>query len=77
MASAVKTNFVPLSQSHPLLAAQWHPTKNGNVSPDEVWENYTKKFFGAVTRGMNGTNESADLQLKNKGVHSVRETSCS
>jgi hypothetical protein len=37
--SGAKQAFVPLSQSHPLLAAQWHPTKNGNVSPGEFWAN--------------------------------------
>src|SRR5262249_17330451 len=26
----------PLSQTHPDLAAQWHPTKNGELTPDMV-----------------------------------------
>ena len=46
-----KQAFVPLSQSHPLLAAQWHPTKNGNVSPDEVCANYSKKFWWRCDKG--------------------------
>jgi hypothetical protein len=29
--SRMQKAFVPLSKAHPLLAAQWHPTKNGNV----------------------------------------------
>jgi len=27
---------IPLSQSHPELAAQWHPTRNGSLTPDQV-----------------------------------------
>lgn len=26
----------PLSTTHPELAAQWHPTRNGNLTPDKV-----------------------------------------
>ena len=25
-----------LNQSHPVVAAQWHPTKNGSLTPDQV-----------------------------------------
>jgi hypothetical protein len=46
-----KKAFVPLSKSHPLLAAQWHPTKNGNVSPDDVWANYSKYFWWRCEKG--------------------------
>lgn len=49
--SRVQKAFVPLSKSHPLLAAQWHPTKNGNVSPDEVWANYSKHFWWRCEKG--------------------------
>ena len=31
-----KSTKPPLSETHPELAAQWHPTKNGDVTPDEV-----------------------------------------
>ena len=27
---------VPLSVTHPDLAAQWHPTRNGPLTPDAV-----------------------------------------
>lgn len=43
--------FVPLSKSHPLLAAQWHPTKNGNVSPDDVKENNTWPIWWVCPKG--------------------------
>jgi hypothetical protein len=31
-----RLNKVPLSKSHPDLAKEWHPTKNGTLNPHEV-----------------------------------------
>ena len=35
----------PLSITHPQLAAQWHPTKNGNLTPDQVVAGSHKKAW--------------------------------
>ena len=41
----------PLAESHPELAGQWHPTKNGLLVPSEtiksaekIWWHHTKKY---------------------------------
>ena len=34
-----------LSQSHPELAAQWHPTKNGSITPDAVFGGSHKRIW--------------------------------
>ena len=34
---------IPLSESHPELAAQWHPTKNGDLTPEKVTAGSSKK----------------------------------
>ena len=52
---------VPLSESHPELAAQWHPTKNGALRPDQggsgvkgktkkdlFWDKFFQGFQSAV-----------------------------
>ena len=46
-----KQAFVPLSQSHPLLAAQWHPTKNGKLTPDDIKENNTRPIWWVCPKG--------------------------
>jgi hypothetical protein len=36
---------VPLSVTHPELAAQWHPTRNGNLRPEDVTAGNNKKVW--------------------------------
>ena len=35
----------PLSKTHPELAAQWHPTRNGGLTPEDVRANSYKKVW--------------------------------
>ena len=42
---------VPLSESHPELAAQWHPTKNGDLTPDAVSGGSRKKIWWICPEG--------------------------
>ncbi|HEY9740288.1 MAG TPA: zinc-ribbon domain-containing protein, partial [Coleofasciculaceae cyanobacterium] len=35
----------PLSITHPQLAGQWHPTKNGSLTPDQVVSGSHKKVW--------------------------------
>ena len=41
----------PLSVTHPELAAQWHPTKNGDLTPDQVVAGSHKKFWWKCPEG--------------------------
>ena len=49
--NVAKSAFEPLAKTHPELAAQWHPTKNGNVTPNDVWANYSKHFSWRCEKG--------------------------
>ncbi|HIN06663.1 MAG TPA: hypothetical protein EYM65_10590 [Dehalococcoidia bacterium] len=40
-----------LSRSHPELAAQWHPTKNVELTPDQVVAGSNKKAWWICTEG--------------------------
>ena len=41
----------PLSDTHPQLAAEWHPTKNGGVTPDEFGVGSTAKVWWKCSKG--------------------------
>jgi ABC-type transport system substrate-binding protein len=36
---------IPLSESHPAIAAEWHPTKNGSLTPDQIVAGSHKKAW--------------------------------
>ena len=40
-----------LSQSEPVLAAQWHPTRNGSLRPEEVTRRNGKKVWWKCDKG--------------------------
>ena len=40
-----------LSQSQPELAAQWHPTKNGSLTPEQVVADSHNKAWWMCTEG--------------------------
>ena len=40
-----------LAYLHPAFAAQWHPTKNGNVTPDKVVPGTDKKYWWQCPEG--------------------------
>ena len=42
---------IPLSESHPELAAQWHPTRNGSLTPDHVLAGSAKKAWWICPKG--------------------------
>lgn len=44
-----------LATRNPVLAAEWHPTLNGNLSPSEVFPGTNTKFGGNVSKGTLGT----------------------
>ena len=44
-------NRIPLSKSHPELLPEWHPTRNGDLSPDQVTQGSNTKVWWACTNG--------------------------
>ena len=42
---------IALSQSHPELAAQWYPIKNGSLTPDQVVAGSNKKAWWICPKG--------------------------
>lgn len=43
-----------LATTHPLLAAQWHPTRNGTLTPRDLVAGTHKKVCGCAKKGMHG-----------------------
>ena len=41
----------PLSKTHPELAAQWHPTRNEGLTPEDVRANSYKKVWWRCAKG--------------------------
>jgi len=41
----------PLSITHPELAAEWHPTKNGELSPEKVVGRSAEKVWWKCQKG--------------------------
>ena len=41
----VLEGFNDIATTHPEIAAQWHPTKNGDILPTKVSKGYTKKVW--------------------------------
>ena len=46
-----KHGRVPLSKTHPELLTQWHPTKNGELTPEQVVAGSGKKVWWVCTNG--------------------------
>ena len=53
----------PLSVTHPQLAAQWHPNKNGELMPDDVVAGSHKKVWWKCP---NGSNHEWNAPIKNR-----------
>ncbi len=49
-ANKVISSSNSLATTHPELAAQWHPTKNGNLTPDDVGAGSTRRVCGGSVR---------------------------
>ena len=47
----VLAGFNDLATKHPLLASQWHPTKNDNLTPQDIVSNYSKKVWWQCDKG--------------------------
>src|SRR5262249_55679307 len=49
--SSVTRQKQPLSVTHPALAAQWHPTKNGALTPDKIPPGSGKRVWWRCPKG--------------------------
>lgn len=43
--------FMPLSEANPKLAGEWHPTKNGSLTPSDVAPGSEKKVWWRCAKG--------------------------
>lgn len=48
---ASKTSWISLADSHPEIAAQWHPTKNGILAPNDVTYGSNQKVWWQCPKG--------------------------
>ena len=64
-----KLNKVLLSKSHPHLAREWHPTKNGNLTPFDVTAGSHKKVWWKCSKG----DDHEWLQAINTRVRSLEK----
>ena len=44
-------NKKSLAETHPEVAKQWHPTKNGDLTPHEFTSGSNKKFWWKCPKG--------------------------
>ena len=59
---AVMKGFNDLATTHPDLAKEWHPTKNGNLSPEMVTSRSGKKVFWFLSYNDPGTGRHFDFE---------------
>ena len=45
-----KTAHASLRQTHPELSKSWHPTKNGDITPDDVWSDLSLEVWWKCPR---------------------------
>ena len=67
----VLKGYNDLAIVNPALAAEWHPTKNGDLMPDMVTAGSSKKSGGSVRMGMNGKRKW-QAETRASVVHIVR-----
>ena len=56
---------------YPDLAAEWHPTKNGELTPSNISSGSSKKVCGFVAKVMNGKQLFQTGELCIVGAHIV------
>jgi len=54
-----------LSTTHPLLVAEWHPTKNGNLKPESVYKGSERKIWWLCPKG---TDHEYEAQIKHRAI---------
>lgn len=52
-----------LASEYPDIATEWHPTKNGDLLPEDVAPKSGKKFGGLENAAMNGRQKCMQEQM--------------
>jgi len=63
------SGFNDLATTNPELAAQWHPVKNGNLTPRDVSDNSNKKVWWYISANDPTNNEGKDLEWEETPNH--------
>lgn len=58
------TGYNDLKTINPKLASEWHPTKNGNLTPEEVGVGYKKKVWWQLPYDDPKTDKHYDFEWK-------------
>ena len=58
------TGYNDLKTINPKLASEWHPTKNGNLTPEEVGVGYKKKVWWQLHYDDHKTDKHYDFEWK-------------
>lgn len=59
----VKTGFNDLATRYPEVAVEWHPTKNGEVTPSDILPRSMKKYWWKCSRCGNEWKATADSRI--------------
>jgi len=59
---------VPLSVTHPDIASEWHPTKNGGLTPEQVLAGSNKKVWWICGEGPDHEWEASSHTRTGKGT---------
>ena len=66
-------NSNSLSKTFPKIASQWHPTKNGDLTPDKVTYGSKKKVWWQCPKDINHV---WDSQIKDRTRTGIRKRNC-
>lgn len=71
LAIAGETDLATLA---PEIAAQWHPTKNGDTTPADVTVSSNKKSGGCAKKAMNGNRLSTNAKKRVAHIAGIKES---
>ena len=73
---AIMQGFNDLATTNPDLADQWHPTKNGKVTPYNITAKTTKKFYWYLPYDDPKTGKHFDFEWKTSIINRARGHGC-
>lgn len=66
------SNGIPITETHPEIAAEWHPTLNGDVKPEDVTYGSVKKVWWQCSENPEHIWEAA-INSRTKGKSNCKE----
>ena len=73
---AVWKGFNDLATTHPELAVQWHPTRNGNLTPEDVTAGSGRKIWWRFPYDDLKTGRHFDFEWQASTTNRVKENGC-